>query len=347
MSANTIAIGAPGSDSLGGDSGAVYIYFFNGSEWVEQSKLTAADGSAMDRFGQSLALEEDHLLIGAPYDDQSGPDAGAAYFFDRIDATWFQFAKLRTGDAIGDSFFGYATALSADTALVGAYGDDGAGVDAGAAYVFRNLGGGWNLESRLTPQGLAAGDELGIGVALDGDLALLGARGASLSEDGAGAAFRFRRDGEAWSEHEMLLASDGASLDELGRSVALSATTAVVGAPGAIAGAAYSFESFRVGVEPDPLQPGTDAVFTITGGRSIEPTFLALSLLGPGDVEIAVAGVKLDLESPFLGAPTAISDVDGVATFVVPIPISASGRSLWFQGVQQDRKTNLGATTVE
>jgi len=347
VSANTIVVGAPGSDALAIDSGVAYVFFFNGSEWVQQSKLSADDGSAMDRFGESLAVEEDHLLIGSPFDDQTGPNAGAAYFFDRIDTTWFQFAKLRAGERVGEGLLGSATALSGDTALVGARGEDVDGLNAGAAYVFRNLGGGWNLEARLSSADVAPGDEFGVGVALDGDVAIVGARGADLSGEDAGAAYRFKRDDQVWTERERLGASDGALLDHLGDAVALSATSALVGAPdGGGTGAVYVYEGFRVAVSPDPLVPGSDATFTLTGGRPLATTFLAISLAGPGDTEVGVAGVKLDLANPFLGAASVESDADGVAVFVVSIPMSAGGRSLWFQGVQSEQKTQLGATVV-
>ncbi|MGI6496309.1 MAG: FG-GAP repeat protein [Kiritimatiellia bacterium] len=95
-----------------------------------------------DWFGTSVALSGDIALVGAYADDDKGTDSGSAYVFTRDGTTWTQQAKLIADDGAKRDYFGWSVALSGDTALVGAYEDDGldalggAAADQGSAYVF-------------------------------------------------------------------------------------------------------------------------------------------------------------------------------------------------------------------
>ena len=74
VSGDTVVIGAKGDENT---RGAAYVFTRSGSNWIEQNKLLAGDGSAADDFGISIALSSDTVLIGANGGDSY---AGAAYF---------------------------------------------------------------------------------------------------------------------------------------------------------------------------------------------------------------------------------------------------------------------------
>ena len=76
-------------------------------------------------------------MIGADWDDNlAGAQAGAAYLFQRNGTSWVQNAKVLPDDGAKDDHFGVAVALSGDTAVIGALGNDDVGTDSGSAYVF-------------------------------------------------------------------------------------------------------------------------------------------------------------------------------------------------------------------
>jgi hypothetical protein len=140
-------------------------------------------------------------------------------------------------------------ALSGDTALVGAYFDDDAGSDAGAAYVFVRSGTSWSQQDKLIASDAAAADLFAGGlIALDGDTALIGAPFDDDAGSQSGSAYVFVRSGTSWSQQEKLTASDAADGDGFGAtSVALSGDIALIGAyrdddGGSDAGSAYIFE---------------------------------------------------------------------------------------------------------
>jgi len=75
---DTIVIGAHYHDTeKGEDSGSAYVYTRIGTVWTEQVKLMAIDAAAKDRFGESVAIDGDTIVIGADGDD--GINTGSAY----------------------------------------------------------------------------------------------------------------------------------------------------------------------------------------------------------------------------------------------------------------------------
>jgi len=153
-----------------------------------------------------------------------------------------------------DDDFGAAVALGGDFAVVGAPGDDTEEPDAGAAYVFERFGHGWVQRAKLTAGADAVeGDRFGAAVALVGDTILVGAAETDLpGKTNAGAAYVFRRDGDAWPPVQRLTADDADALDRFGSAVAADSDPvygdyAVVGAYlagplGDSPGAAYVFQ---------------------------------------------------------------------------------------------------------
>jgi hypothetical protein len=219
------------------DQGSAYVFSRSGATWSQQTKLTANDGAANDRFGWSVAIAGETALVGAYYDDVgANTEQGSAYVFSRAGSTWSQQAKLTAapGDGAAGDYFGYSVAIAGDTALVGApYDTVGANARQGSAYVFSRAGSTWSQQAKLTaaPGDGAAGDYFGYSVAIAGETALVGAH---LDDVGAntdqGSAYVFTRAGSTWSQQAKLTADAGAAGDYFGVSVAIAGETALVGA---------------------------------------------------------------------------------------------------------------------
>lgn len=164
----------------------------------------------------------------------------------RSGTSWSEQAKLTASDAAAGDWFGYSVAVSGDTAVVGANGDDDGGSASDSAYVFVRSGMSWNEQTKLTASDPAIGDNFGTSVALSGHTAVVG---APFDDDGitnSGSAYVFVRSGTSWSEQAKLIAGDADAGDNFGRSVAVSDDTAVVGAyqdddGGSNSGSAYVF----------------------------------------------------------------------------------------------------------
>ena len=244
LSGKRVLIGAYRDDDRGVDSGAAYLFDYNGSDWIQSVKLTASDGAAEDWFGYAVSLSGDRALIGAHYDDDRGTKSGSAYIFDYDGSAWSQRAKLTASDGAAYDYFGKSVSLSGNRALIGAYGDDDQGSKSGSAYIFDYDGSTWNQSAKLTADDGEEDDWFGRSVSLSGNRALIGAYG---DNDVQGSAYIFDYDGSTWSQHAKLTADDGENDDRFGWSVSLSGDRALIGAYrdddlGSRSGSAYLFE---------------------------------------------------------------------------------------------------------
>ena len=112
-------------------------------------------------------------MVGSP---SHNADSGAAYFFVREDGIWSpQPRKIVPADGFAGQQFGFSVALANDRALIGAPVDADAGMNAGAAYFYRQGGGQWAEISKLTASDGVGGEFFGLAVALDEDDAVVGA----------------------------------------------------------------------------------------------------------------------------------------------------------------------------
>ena len=305
---------------------------------VQQAYIKASNTGAGDRFGWSVSLSGDTVVVGAPYEDSnstgvngsegdnSATDSGAAYVFVRSSNGWGQTAYLKASNTDAFDFFGGAVAISGDTLVVGAKGEDALvtwgwsgdqgdnrSSSSGAAYVFVRDGATWTQQAYLkayTDPYCEWECFFGTSVAISGDTIVVGAPGEDNGRTGvggggccnawvydSGAAFAFVRNGTVWTEQVYLKASSISSMYDtlrynyFGTSVAVSGNTVVVGVPEARGGgAAYVFER--------------------SGTSWSQNAFLIASNVNEGDqfgVSVAVSG-----ETVVVGAQSEDSNATGV-----------------------------------
>jgi len=192
-----------------------------------------------------------------------------------------QQAKLTAADAAANDSFGWSVAVSGSTAVVGAYGKNS---NTGAAYVFTRSGSTWSQRAKLTAADAAPSAYFGYMVALSGSTVVVGAPGRNT---GTGAAYVYAGSGSTWSQRAELTASDPATTAYFGWSVALSGSTALVGAPG------------------NNNYTGTAYVFTGSGSSWPWQAELTAADGGPGDkfgLSVAIAGPTAVVGAPLSNA---------------------------------------------
>ena len=216
--------------------GIVYVYRYDqqSMEWLQEAELNSPEPDPEAEFGSRLAVHDQCIVVAAGNATGAEPVSGAAYVYRLQDAEWTCEAKLMASDGEAGDFFGSSVALDDDLAIVGARDDVVEGVSqAGSAYVFRHVGSQWTEEAKLTHPGAQVMDLFGQSVAIQGDVALVGAHGVDHEENGPGSAFVFRRTDRGWALEQELRGFDGVGLLRFGYAVSLSGTgsVAAVGAP--------------------------------------------------------------------------------------------------------------------
>jgi len=230
--------------------------------------LKASNTGSGDNFGRNVALSADGniLAVAAPYEasangnpsDNNAAGAGAIYVFTHVGNSWIQQAYLKASNADTGDDFGYSLALSANgkTLAIGAISEASASIDpndnnapnAGAVYIFTNLGNAWKQQAYIKASNIKSYSNFGNSVSLNakGNLLAVGANAESSAATGingdqsntnapsAGAAYVFALSGDSWKQQAYIKASNTQAHYQFGTTVALSGngTTLAVGSPG-------------------------------------------------------------------------------------------------------------------
>ena len=214
---------------------------------VQLAKFSGSTTNAADLYGVSVDLEGGRALVGSPSNGDQASTAGAAFVHERgANGAWTEAAVLYASDAVQSAALGQSVSLSGDRALVGATFANGLATDSGAAYVYeRQPDGSWVEVAKLTASDGANSDRFGFSVALDGDIALVGAWRDDSAGSITGAAYTFERQPDgSWVQTDKLTANDADSLAAFGYAVALDGERALIGSEtwGSNQGSAYVFE---------------------------------------------------------------------------------------------------------
>jgi hypothetical protein len=251
---NYAVVGAPASlDSNGVNAGTAYIYRFDGTSWNFMQQLEGTNGQSWDKFGGSVSIGGDTIIaIGAYSDDAGTTNAGSVYVY-RYDYATDSFLleqNIISNDQGTSDYFGRSVSNVHSYIVVGADADDEAGLDAGAAYIFKFDGTSWNQIEKLLPANVADQDRFGSSVGISDTTAIVG----SMQDDNAngtnaGTAYIFSTsNGTTWPlEAQLFAVTHGSANDNFGVSVAIKYNTVIVGANedttnGTLAGIAYIFD---------------------------------------------------------------------------------------------------------
>ena len=300
---NVMAVGAADENSVAYKSGAAYVFARSGNAWSEQAYVKASNVDMLDGFGRVVAISGDGvtMAVGASNEDNS---AGAVYVFVRSGDAWSEQAYVKASNMDPNDSFGSSVALSSDgdTMVIGAIyesssatgidgeQDDNTALQSGAVYVFVRDDAMWSQQAYVKASTVEPYDYFGQCVALssDGNTMAVGADGedsASTQIDGnqadndavsAGAAYVFVRNGGMWSQQAYVKASNAASVDLFGASVALSSDgdTMAVGA--------REEDSSATGIDGDPSDEsaenaGATYVFVRSGDAWSQQAYIKAS----------------------------------------------------------------------
>lgn len=171
LDGDTALVGAPGKDA---NYGVAYIFGRTEKGWTQVVKLAASDRQPGDFFGSAVALAGDAALIGS-YNAMGS--VGEAYVFERQGEAWVQTQILMSPAPVVGELFGAQVGLSGDYAMVTGYGFESVPNfgSRGSGYLYGRVATGYSLLTALRVDDGVTGDLLGIGGALAGGVALLGA----------------------------------------------------------------------------------------------------------------------------------------------------------------------------
>ena len=320
-------------------AGSAYVFKRNNSlnTWEFYQKIVAEDRWGDDRFGMSVDISGNHIIVGAEFDDVDKSDglksnAGSAYVFTKnASDEWVQEGHLTASDYGTSENFGWSVAISGEYAIVGAYKNDtdsdalNDSPDAGAAYIFERSGGTWPQVKKLVSSDRRNIDYFAYSVAISGDNALVGAyrhnyagEGSAMFSD-AGAAYLFTRDASGeWSETQKINQNDRATLDQFGYAVGIDGNDIIIGAmtededenldnPLPEAGAVYFF-----GAETTGTQQPNGKNFSLYPNPASQSVVIQLEAQEDFDLSVMDAQGRLMFQRQGFSSSAAELDLSGL-----------------------------------
>jgi uncharacterized repeat protein (TIGR01451 family) len=294
LAGDTLVVGAPYSNG-NLDSGAVYVFSRNqggANNWGLVTKLVSSDAANGDRFGDSVAIDGDTIVVAAP---GKVTRTGAAYIFDRNmggNDAWGEVRKIVASDGAPEVEFAYSVSISGDTVVCGAPMAD-------AIYIYQRHAGGvdqWGQVKVNSAPSNATDSRFGESVAIDQDVVLVGASISNVGGDYlAGEAYVFLRDQDgpdAWGQAGRFNAADPEGGAFFGIDLALDEGTASIGAFRADIngvedqGAAYIFSLDHGSLRDSILQVDRPTA------RPIETITYTISLVNSSQAEVAGASLS-------------------------------------------------------
>jgi FG-GAP repeat len=220
ISGTTLMVTATWDECENGASlcGAVYVFQFDGTNWVQTQKLVASERRGGSRYGRSIAVDGNLAIVGVRTDYCTDLYlCGSAYTYAFDGSEWVETQRLTASGEPERAQFGTSVSLSGTTAIVGAPNAlcaDGSGRECGAVYVFGFDGDSW-IEKQKIQLNSIPGHRFGTSVALSEEIALVGRS-------------VLRLEGSLWIERKKLDVTDVAWRRGLGNTVSFDGHTALL-----------------------------------------------------------------------------------------------------------------------
>lgn len=304
------AVGTKCGNPIMSSCGSAYMFRHNGTNWVEEQKLTLAGANGSDMFGKAVAISGDLAVVGASRRDTDFPDGGSVFVYSYDGSTW-GLLEEHPGQ-VASARFGESVALSGSTTghfmAVGAPSQDCVnGSQCGAAYSLRFDGTTFEAQIQLPHSSPMQNDFMGTSVSTEFPWILVGSPGDDCLSNGlnsCGSVIVFEFDGANWvEEYELRPAIEGQS--RFGASVGMANGLAVVGAwtascaDGFQCGAAYMFEFDGFTWNEKDKFTSIDAKQEDNFGRSV-----------------AVSGNRVAVGAPVSGCPRCVGGfMNGIRCF--------------------------------
>jgi len=318
ISGNYAVVGAPYDDDVPSTSGSAYI--FDVQTGMQVKKITASDANANDRFGYSVAISGNYAIMGAYYDNNdNGTAAGSAYIYGPNDplppllSIDNDSGNVGIGTTEPKSLLDVNGTLQATT-LTSTNIKVGTKVD----YTFSD-------EKKILASDGAANDTYATGVAIDGNYAIVAAYSNDDNGSNSGSAYIYNV--QTGTQIHKLTASDAASGDTFGYSVAISGNYAIVGAFGDDngSGSAYIF-NVQTGTQLHKLTASDAAALDYFGVRvAISGNYAIVGSYYDDDVGVDSGSVYIfNVQTGTQLRKLTASDGDGDDRFGVSVAISGN-----------------------
>ena len=282
-----------GYTSYTGNSGGVFIMEQTGKRWELLDHFKTPDGGTRDWYGHAVALEGDIAVVSA-YEhggkkrtagEVLGEGPGLVYVYKREAKGFAEMAKLKGEGIQNNDRFGYSVDLSGNTLIAGTPFHD---EEKGAVYVYQRDGDKWKQQAKLQADDAGVKNRFGWDCAIHENTIVVGAPLAAAPARLSGAAYVFKRQGDAWAQVAKITPDDGDGGDGFGAAVDVSKSRIIVGANKD---------------ENEAKKRGSGSAYIFSGVGNVYAQDAKLTADEPQEGAVFGFSVALDVNRALVGAP--------------------------------------------
>lgn len=224
---DTLLIGAPLEDTGALNSGAAYVYEWEGASWQQVKRLKASTPQRESHFGTMMAMDADVIAVSAWQEDVNGNTwAGAVYTYRRAPDAWTPLQRVLAPTNRALAMFGAALIVQGELLIVSAAHNppDTTSNRSGEVHIFERVGDEYRAQQTLEAPQPSVGDRYGNHIGLSESALVVSAPGpgaARSGSDAAGAAYLYARTDEGFVRTASLTPSNPDAEDYFGYSVAI------------------------------------------------------------------------------------------------------------------------------
>jgi|GEM_PF-1906675 len=227
-----LVVGEPANNDLGDLTGAAHVFNLESGTAEYVTTLYADPAEGFELFGESVAIHEETIVVGAPEELNTAGRSGSVHVFRRVGDEWNRVARLTASDGEERDFLGSSVAIHGSTIVAGARGDDFPGISAGgSAYVFREQNGIWQQAQKITPVDPCDQSQFGFSCSFDGTTLAIGSPSRSDFHPYDGAVFIFGETNGEWQQVNKLNAPLSTPTSEFGLHISIDEDRLIIGAP--------------------------------------------------------------------------------------------------------------------
>lgn len=222
-----------GAESYTAGMGAEKAYYFKYEDgaWVEKQIITPpAEIGEADCFAcNGVAVNGNHMMIGANQFNEVAYNAGVVYYYELVDSTWTLTQKISPTDTADYGYFGAAISLDDDKAIIGAHAGYASDSKAGAVYYYKLVDGTWTQQQAIADPVGGTNDFFGSNVSISGDKLLIGAYNDDGAADDGGAVYYYELVDDTWTQQSKFYADAPTASNHFGVGVAMDGKKAMIG----------------------------------------------------------------------------------------------------------------------
>ena len=255
ISGDYIVVGAYTADSPKTDAGEAYLFKKSSNgDILKVSDIKASDDAEGNGFSKSVAISQDYIIIGSPYDNSQSNDAGSAYLFHRdSDSSVSEVDKIEASDLANGDLFGSAVAINGKYIIVSSpkadvQVGDTLYTNAGAVYLYTiSSDGKVTNEIKFSADSPKQDDNFGTAISIYGDYIVVTSPNKDSLDDNIGYAYLFKIENGEVNQIGEFYADDPDENNYFGSAISIYGSYILVGSDGADtsavdAGTAYLFK---------------------------------------------------------------------------------------------------------